>query len=494
MAKAARRRLILHVGQAKAGSTAIQNYLTDQRAALCREGILFPETYFARRNSVDPTRSPGHIGLIAAAGTGDLSVLEREFEASKADTLVLSVENLFADQPVTALQAVADRFTDWETHLITVLRHPKRWIVSRYIEEVVSGIRFGDQTLTEFIDTKVDALLYADRIDTLKRVFQPKQMLLLNYDSEVVGKGLILAFLEAANIPVTNNELAKKLRSNVREKFEYLIESKRRLNVALPRMPVQMRQEFEASIRNHARQMSAEDSVMSNEMPPYVQLPNGHHIAVDLSNQRLATEFGLTPPFSETQGVILDPKAYRQFSIQGNNLFTFGLKTAAQLFRNHASQPDAKPKILSTLLIPGSEMLVEFLAQAQVSLHLDSPETATWAASYSGKLPILLTEKTTLAQADQLLAMKLPSEILLGKPGEAINLLLGRRPPNIIVAPVGIPIAMMASLWAATNRNAVLALVGHDLACANEIADRLDLTCQRVSGRVSLFAPRKHTA
>lgn len=495
MAKAARRRLILHIGQTKAGSTAIQNYLDHERDALLKHGILFPSTGFSRSNPHDPDRTAGHLGLVRMLSRDDPLHRAELDETRAAEQLVLSAENLFIDRPESDLLALS-RFSDgYELTLVLIVRSASAWFVSRYIEDVMSGFKSSTLTFQQACRERISVGVhdYAARLRYLCDILHPAQVCLINYDAASDDEGIIPKFLSATGLPHTNPKLARAQRSNTREHWDFLIEAKRRLNYTLQRLPLPVRLESEAMIRQAAVQIAATTTSSLSLIDQNAVFSEKLGKEIRASNLRLVKDFMLAPDLPEPCVGQLPIDRYRRKLLEADLLIAFGLKAAAKCIQKEElkSEKISIPTILKT---PGCELLIEALEQSRVSVHLDSIETAVWAASYSAKLPILLTEKTTLAQADQLLAMRLPSEILLGKPGEAINLFLGRRPPNIIVAPVGIPIAMMASLWAATNRNAVLALVGHDLACANEIADRLDLTCQRVSGRVSLFAPRKHTA
>ena len=329
-------------------------------------------------------------------------------------------------------------------------------------------------------------MLNADRIDTLIKIFKPHDALLLNYDYHVAKEGLLPAFLEAVGLPITNLEFASGLRSNVREKSELLVECKRRLNVVLPNTSLRFRQELELKVRNHVSAMASNDRDMEGEMPSYIPLPEKHGKAVHASNQRLEDEFGLSPPFPALSGDTWDTRRYRKFFAKANDLNLFGLKAAAQLSRDTANQPIANLSDSSLLSVCGSEMLMELLAQIQVSLHLDSPESALWAGSFARKLPLSLASKTSIAESNQLLSVKLPSEIIQFRQVD-ISPVLAQRKIQAIVVPVGVTFDLIANVWEKTGRGALLVLIGHDRAEACEISDRLKLTFRRSSGQVSFL-------
>jgi len=479
------RRLILHVGQAKAGSTAIQNYLEAQREVLLCEGILFPKSYFLRRNPFDPSRSPGHIGLIAAAKNSDLSELEHEFQESSAHIVVMSCENLFADQPEATLQQIAHHLAGWDIQLIVVLRHPQRWIVSRYVEEIMSGNKLGEQTLVEFINAKPEWLLYGDRLDMLVRCFFPIRMQLLNYDAEAVGGGLIPAFLAAAGLPTADScGFAKAIQANLREKEVFLVEVKRRLNVVLPRMPLQIRQEFETLIREHGRLIAASAPLLATEMPSAVQLPTSMELAVTRSNHRLVGEFGFVPPFDPIDAAPVDARLHRRSLAGDVKLTLFGLKVASQLLRRVSAG-----HYVSWLATPGSELLVDLVAQSSVSLHLESPETALWAACLCGKLPILFSDCCTVSDFDRLMSLKLPSDVITLDSSISLRPMLRGRSIDLMVVAQDVSTVQIQQLWQFAGSAAKIVMIDPNIDVAEMVAEELGLTCTALLGCIRVLAP-----
>lgn len=53
-----RRRVVIHVGQTKAGSTSLQNYLEAKHDMLLQRGWLFPHTMLGRHNPFDKKGLP----------------------------------------------------------------------------------------------------------------------------------------------------------------------------------------------------------------------------------------------------------------------------------------------------------------------------------------------------------------------------------------------------------------------------------------------------
>lgn len=86
------RRIVLHVGAPKSGSTFLQRAMLRNRALLRDHGIAYPHPGQGH---------PGNAGGIAAMGTTDFEALFAE----GAPTVVLSHENLFATAPEAAALA-----------------------------------------------------------------------------------------------------------------------------------------------------------------------------------------------------------------------------------------------------------------------------------------------------------------------------------------------------------------------------------------------------
>ena len=105
------RRLILHPGSPKTGTSSLQNYLYRNRADLRARGILYPETGIPA--SKDIAKGHHEIALRLPDGTSGakpelddlLEALARELAAAPCDTLILSSEALFGVERLAALKA-----------------------------------------------------------------------------------------------------------------------------------------------------------------------------------------------------------------------------------------------------------------------------------------------------------------------------------------------------------------------------------------------------
>ena len=198
------RRVVLHVGMSKAGSTAIQNHLDERRAALLEQGVLFPASVFTRRDATDPTRTSGHLELIRLLRQGHPApfLAECEAQAGRADTLLLSAENLFHHVDGIDLRRLRALLDGAEITLVAVLRDPAGWLASRHHESVAKGFHRETRTLDAFALDALDAgeLDTGARLEVLSEALRPARVVTLDYEALTREGRLVSRFREVAGL------------------------------------------------------------------------------------------------------------------------------------------------------------------------------------------------------------------------------------------------------------------------------------------------------
>ncbi len=118
------KRLVIHIGTHKTGTTSVQEALERNRAALARRGA-----WYARTDREPHAHLPKHSSLARALRQGaahagaELSLLLDEFAASGCDTLVLSAEGFseLGAESLAPLRALSD---DFRVEVVCFLRRP----------------------------------------------------------------------------------------------------------------------------------------------------------------------------------------------------------------------------------------------------------------------------------------------------------------------------------------------------------------------------------
>lgn len=140
------KRVILHTGMPKTGSSSLQHVLERNRFKLLEQGIHYPIFGTNREPGLRRERTPGHAVLVQnilakegqpmdalAAEVREMS----EIAGCPIDTLILSAENIVSPrfwQNGDSFAMIAAFFHGIPLEVVCVLRHPVKWVQSLYVE------------------------------------------------------------------------------------------------------------------------------------------------------------------------------------------------------------------------------------------------------------------------------------------------------------------------------------------------------------------------
>lgn len=129
----ARRKLVLHVGLPKTGSSALQSWLHRHGPALRAHGLVYPDDI--------PAGEDRHQWLVPALRRNALDRLAGLLAAAEDGTMLLSSEGLsnhLDDFSPDALAAFRDMTAGWETEILLVTRAAEPWLRSYYAQCVIN--------------------------------------------------------------------------------------------------------------------------------------------------------------------------------------------------------------------------------------------------------------------------------------------------------------------------------------------------------------------
>lgn len=140
------KKLILHIGTHKTGSTAIQNWLYWNRDTLAAQGVLYARTdrepypHLKKHTSL-------HHALMHASGDfrSEWQQIEEEFEASGCHTMILSEEGLSGPR-FLKLAALRDAVRGYDVTVICFFRRQDYMIESHWNQRCKEG---GEKDLIE---------------------------------------------------------------------------------------------------------------------------------------------------------------------------------------------------------------------------------------------------------------------------------------------------------------------------------------------------------
>lgn len=136
----AKLRVIIHIGSTKTGSTYLQHFLEENRPALLRQGIWYPEVgLFWQKGRAHKQAGHAHIGRAAIRRNylyQDYIAAGLELAEGKIHTIILSSESFFLNTKTVAL---ADYFAGCNVEIVCYLRSQDDWANSQYAEFVAGG-------------------------------------------------------------------------------------------------------------------------------------------------------------------------------------------------------------------------------------------------------------------------------------------------------------------------------------------------------------------
>jgi hypothetical protein len=435
------RRVVLHVGMAKAGSTAVQNYLDAHRDRLLARGILFPRSHLRRSNPLDPARTPGHLDLVkdlAAGGGGAALLAECRAAPAPLHKLVLSVENLFNLVSEARIRALAEFLAGCEVTLVAVLRPQQDWIAARYYEAVITG----QSNEARHIDAYTRDLLrggvldYDARLAALEAHFAPRETVVLDYDR--VKSDLVTTLCRLIDPGLEIDRAAAGHRVNVSAAYPEAIEAHRRLNPLVAALPQAERFAFAQDAK--ALYRAAHEAGRLRPGTPEIAHPLRRAMLeqVGPGNARLAERhfdgapWGPGPDWTAREAPPLDAGTVARLHRQ-----TF----AALLAKRPKPKPETTQPAASWTTLPAApaeaERLYDACAAASIIFVSAPSGAAVLAAGMAGKLIYCLELGDARGLQKLFDSIALPSPVIVAGPGPAALPQLRHevcfRPPDLVI-------------------------------------------------------------
>lgn len=375
---------------------------------------MFPKSVFLRQNPFDAKRTPGHLKFLRDLQSDQLHDFEHELSSVPESTLILSIENLFSDQPNHVLDKVSDYFKDWDVHIVVVLREQTAWLRSRYVENTMSGFSSRFEYSSTFVTAMIEqgTLNYNERLEFLRRRLNAQSIFAINFDSQ--EHALVPRFLNAIGVPVTDPDKAFEVHDNRREKPLFLVEAKRRLNVFVKGLHRDARLELEHALRERCKAMLAVGAPTNSITDLDLSIKVSERRKLERENSLLCRAGLIDFPLElEASPDALTTDIKSRISDAVDDLFCFGLDFASKLVDTEAKKPTAPLATLNWY----SEVPLDWrkaLFNEAVSVHVGSTETAILAACRERRIVRLLLQESREAYeiARNLDALPLPSPVM----------------------------------------------------------------------------------
>jgi hypothetical protein len=325
------KRVVLHVGMTKAGSTAIQNFLDREYDALIERGILFPRSVLTRKDPTDATRTSGHLELVRRLRLDDPNGLDGFFAECARDglhTLLLSAENLFHHVEPDDLARLANLLDGCEIHLVAILRSQNDWLTSRYFESVTKGYARENRTFDAFVQDALasGALDYQARIAALSDALRPAETHVLDYDALHGENSLVSRFAAIAGFDCARAKAADAVIVNASESFPEAIEAHRRLNPVARCLDTSEYRAWCADMRADARALGERGVLRQGGILSSLPVRKAVSEAVARPNEALAARYFSGAPFGPDAAWTRAPETELDSALVGELFYAGGRK------------------------------------------------------------------------------------------------------------------------------------------------------------------------
>lgn len=221
-----KKRIILHIGQSKAGTTAIQRFLWSNQHALINKGICYLKTgvtfldspaqyslfqyfslpYFnAIKNGCDQSCKLNEVWVSAID----------EIESSPCCLFIISCEKgwLISSE---AIEYVKSQLKDYDVYIMIIFRDAKSYIVSSYKQHIKVGNFLGK--FVDFFEAGKDRLNYLALVNRWSTVFGRQNLGVFSYEQinqDLIGNFLAILGIEIDQFVGNLSEKGFKVRANI---------------------------------------------------------------------------------------------------------------------------------------------------------------------------------------------------------------------------------------------------------------------------------------
>ncbi len=186
------KRLLLHIGLEKTGSTSFQAFCADHRERLRRLGVLYPvnPACFLKINHAPLAASyfsaADAQALLIAGRRADraaaVAALKVEMEAADAPQSLVSAEHFSSRFDPGRIAQIAADFSGYEVAIVAVVRHPQARATSAYATTVASGRTLSlDAFIEELAEASNPYLRCRATIEPWASVFGRERMIVVAF-------------------------------------------------------------------------------------------------------------------------------------------------------------------------------------------------------------------------------------------------------------------------------------------------------------------------
>jgi hypothetical protein len=215
------KKLIVHIGAPKTGTSAIQSFMLRNRDALAGQGVLYPQSGMLKSAhhligaAIHPLRSK-RLGsaprdqVLATAIAG----IRQEIALHSPETLVISSEYLWGKLSANNIQRLLSHFSDWSLNVVVYLRRQDLLAQSLYVQAVKTGspLSFGEWA-DSAIDSGKGGFFFHDVLSCWRDCGLPVSVIVRIYEKSQIGSDVCTDFMQIVAPSLPTATLAADHRS-----------------------------------------------------------------------------------------------------------------------------------------------------------------------------------------------------------------------------------------------------------------------------------------
>lgn len=235
------RKLYIHIGTNKTGTSTIQHFLSSHRKELADQGLLYPKAGCTGGVHYEISRIVGFDHGKQPAPEADRTALLKRFKAevekSRCETCVISSENFVLPKNV---ELVRDLFSEFDCRIVVYLRRHDHWWFSAYNQAVKMVVHppwgRGFQGFLNFNRKKNPKFgNYRALLDRWEKVFGRENIIVRPYEQEQNQPNIIADFLRAIDCAelcsLSSNGEVPQVNRSLDHRSTFLIETFQRMEV-----------------------------------------------------------------------------------------------------------------------------------------------------------------------------------------------------------------------------------------------------------------------
>ncbi len=204
------KKILLHIGSDKSGSSAIQRYLFENSEQLKEHSLSYPNIGISSFHHVKIANDLGFNG--ALKNRADLQIYREEIDSQYGD-LILSSEHFYYCKKISPILRLRSLLDGIDVKIVVVLRNQIDYCMSSYKE----AIKWGESCSFQDYLYKINFYSsYIDVISAWSKQFSDVEMKIIPFDKH--KKDIVAPFLEAIGINIIeNNQNVKRVNDNPAE-------------------------------------------------------------------------------------------------------------------------------------------------------------------------------------------------------------------------------------------------------------------------------------